>query len=150
VTPGLLDETQADPKPKFAGTTGGEQTGPQITARLPDSRQLQDYRDSDQTGANNVVSHKILLAVTKLGSRFDVPQQSVHCNAILLHRAVGVERPLLRREFEHSEGWYWPVSDQCRRPAPAGLDFSLFRHLKGIINLNPKISHCAFKFGVAE
>jgi hypothetical protein len=40
VTPGLLHETQADPKPKFAGTTGSEQTCPKITARLPDSRQL--------------------------------------------------------------------------------------------------------------
>jgi hypothetical protein len=40
VTSGLLDETQADPKPKFAGTTGSEQTCPQITACLPDSRQL--------------------------------------------------------------------------------------------------------------
>jgi DICT domain-containing protein len=37
-----------------------------------------------------------------------------------------------------------------RRPAPTSLGLSLFRHFKGVINLNAKISHCTFKFGVAE
>jgi hypothetical protein len=45
---------------------------------------------------------------------------------------------------------FWPVSDQCRRPAPTSLDLSLLRHFKGVINLNSKISHCTFKFGVTE
>jgi hypothetical protein len=52
--------------------------------------------------------------------------------------------------FWPAKGRSWPVSDQCRRPTRSSLDLGLFRHFKSLINLNPKISHCTFKFGVPE
>ena len=37
----------ANPKPKFAGNTGNEQSGAQITSCLPVTRRLQGYRGND-------------------------------------------------------------------------------------------------------
>ena len=47
---------------------------------------------------------------------------------------------------------FWPDSDQqsiaIRRDL--GLDFSLLRHLKRIVDLDAKVSYCALKLGMAE
>ena len=49
------------------------------------------------------------------------------------------------------ERLWWPDSDQrsiaVRRNL--GLDFSLLRHLKSIVDLDAKVSYCALKLGMA-
>jgi hypothetical protein len=47
VTPRLFGGANADPKPKFAGKTGDEQSCAPIASWFPVTRHLQDYRGND-------------------------------------------------------------------------------------------------------
>jgi hypothetical protein len=67
-----------------------------------------------------------------------------------LDRKPTAQCRLCGKDFGPSIVWFWPVSDHCRRPAAASLDLGLFRHFKGVINLNPQVPDCTFKFAVAE
>jgi hypothetical protein len=68
-------------------------------------------------------------------------------------------RPMAKRRrhssghvFDLSSDRSWPRSDRCRVAAPrhSCLNLGLLRHLKRVVDLDAKVSHCTFELGVAK